>query len=264
MEKPILHTLLMGQSGVGKDTFAATWPKPMNVWHLDGMGQDMPYINNKLMQLQGINNGKAKDVSEFKTYQIGQSEIPYRDIVMADDGFVRVEYFSSDNPTFPNAAPILEQRMAYFHQEQGNWKTLVAGSLSAVGLEARLHEQFVMNPQFKDPRKWHGAAADYLERLIVMQKGLRCNVLFISHIGRDKNEIDGEIIFGPDLPGRLQWGSAKYFNEMYRLYVVKNDQGERVRVIQTAHDGKFECKTHIDAPNPSYPSWDGIWAGWGS
>jgi hypothetical protein len=256
MTKPILHALLMGQSGVGKDTFAATWPGPINVWHLDGIGQDMPYINNKVL-------GRAKSVSDFLEYRLGDAVIQYRDIVMANDKFVRVEYFSSDNPTYPNAAPILEARMSHFSQEQNSWGTLVCGSLSSAALESRLNEQFVLNPAYKDPRKWYGAATEFVERLIMMQKSLRCNVVFICHVNKDKDEVGGELVYGPDLPGRLSWGAARYFNEVYHLYVMTGENGERARCLQTEHDGRYISKTHIDAPNPCYPSYASLWTGWG-
>lgn len=42
-EKIPLHLLLYGDTGSGKSTFAATFPKPMLVWCFDPHGKDMPY-----------------------------------------------------------------------------------------------------------------------------------------------------------------------------------------------------------------------------
>ena len=246
-----LHLLLMGESGAGKDTFASTWPKPMMVWHLDGHGQDAPYMK------------KAKEVGELQRYQLGSYSIEYRDVVAADGGFIRIEYYSSENPTYPQVSQALESRMSAFSKEQAGWKTLVVGSLSSASLEARLTEQFVMNPQFKDPRKWYGSATEYVERLIFMQKALTCNVIFICHVSRDKDEVGGEFLFGPDLPGRLSYAAGRFFNETYRVYIQRNPEtGEAHRVMQTDGDGRYQCKTHVEAPNPCYPAYESLWENW--
>jgi len=252
--RPILHLLLEGESGVGKDTFAATWPKPMLVWHLDGYGQEMPYMKG------------AEQVGELASYQLGNSDIyiQYRDIVKAGE-WIRVEYFGSDNPEMPDASRVLSARMSYFPGElqQLGYRTLVCGSLSSIALEGRLYEQFVLNPQYKDPRKWYGAATEYVERVIMMQRALPCNVVFICHIGKTMDEVAGEMLYTPDLPGRLSYSAARYFNEMYRMFVKPNEQGQRVRYLQTDNDGRFQSKTHIDAPayidNPNYEK---LWSGW--
>ena len=264
MKRIPIHLLLCGETGVGKDTFAATFPKPMLVWHLDGHGQDIPYIHNKLL-------GRAQQVGELQNYVMGSFSINYRDIVAADGGFIRIEYYSSDNPTCANVSRVLESRMANFTTEQHQWQTLVCGSLSSVALENRLYEQFVLNPQFKDPRKWYGAATEYVERLISMQKALTCNVVFICHNGRVQDEVGGEMLFTIDLPGRLSYSAGRYFNEIYRVYIpyhegkpIKDDRGATMRYLQTDHDGRYQAKTHIDASNPCFPHYESLWQSWDS
>lgn len=255
MQRFPLHVLLMGETGAGKDTFAATFPKPMLVWHLDGHGQEMPYMHNTLL-------GKAQHIGEVQNYVLGVHSIEYRDIVAADGGVIRVEYYSSDNPTMANVSQVLENRSANFATEQHQWQTLVCGSLSSAALESRLREQHVLNPQFKDPRKWFGVATDYVERLIAMQKALKCNVVFICHIGRDKDEIGGELLFTADLPGRLSWNAGRYFGEIYRLYVGKDANDNRFRALQVDNDGRYLAKTHISVPNPCYPHYESLWSEW--
>lgn len=39
-----VHCMTYGDSGTGKSTFAATWPKPMLVWCFDPFGKDIPYL----------------------------------------------------------------------------------------------------------------------------------------------------------------------------------------------------------------------------
>lgn len=258
MKRIPLHILLMGETGVGKDTFAATFPGPRIVWHMDGHGQDMPYMKN------------AQQVGELLSYNMGGHLVPYRDIIAQDGSVTRIEYYSSDNPLNPTASNILESRMVNFTSEQQQWKTLIAGSLSSAALENRLYEQFVLNPQFKDPRKWYGAATEYVERLVMMQKALTCNVIFICHVGRSLDEVGGEMLFTPDLPGRLSYGAGRYFNEMYRIYIpyregkpiVNQETGKTERYLQTDHDGRYQVKTHIEADNPCYPHYESLWRKW--
>lgn len=255
MQRQPIHVLLMGESGVGKDTFAATFPGPRLVWHLDGYGQDMPYIDNMIL-------GRAQSVSDFSSYQMGNAVITYRDVVDARGELTRIEYYSSDNATMPNMAQVLETRMSYFSNEQANWKTLICGSLSSAALESRLSEQFVLNPSYKDPRKWYGAATEYIERLVFQQKALKINTVFICHIGRQMDEVAGEMLYTPDLPGRLSYSAARYFPEMYRLFVMVDGEGKRQRVLQTDHDGRFQAKNHIRASNPCWPNYEALWSNW--
>jgi hypothetical protein len=228
------------------------------MWHFDGHGQDMPYLKG------------AQSVGDLMQFTLGGHTITYRDIVASDGGFIRVEYYASDSAQIANIQPILDTRMSYFANEQDNWATLACGSLSSVALEGRYYEQFVLNPQYKDPRKWYGAATECLERLIFMQRALRCNVVFMCHIGKDKDEVGGEFLFTPDLPGRLGHGAGRYFNEMYRVFVQQAEDGRRVRGVQTDNDGRFQCKTHIDAPSVIWsktgkagsPSYEDLWVNW--
>jgi len=250
MQRIPLHLLLMGETKAGKDTFAATWPKPMMVWHMDGHGQDAPYMKG------------AKEIGELQYYQLGNYTIEYRDIIAVDGGFIRIEYYSSDDPNFPQVAQVLEMRMGAFVKEQAGWQTLVVGSLSSAALEGRYSEMH-LNPQFKDPRKWYGAATEYVERLVFWQKCLKINVIFTCHVGRDKDEVGGEFLFTPDLPGRLSYGAGRYFPEMYRLYIQRNPEtGEASRVLQTDGDGRFQCGNHIDCDNPCYPHYESLWTKW--
>jgi len=217
----------------------------------------MVYVNHPLM-------GKAKQVGELQSYPIGGHTIRYRDIIAADGSFTRIEYFDSVDPTVADASEMLESRRAFFAQEQDNWKTLICGTLSTAAVESRFREQFILNPQYKDPRKWFGAAADYVERLLFAQKSYRCNTVFTCHIGRDKDEVNEEFLFTPDLPGRLGYGAGRLFNEIYRVFIWRDEHGVPHRYLQTDGDGRYQCGTHIKAPNPlgPNPQYSGLWKVW--
>ena len=42
-ERPPIHTMVYGDTGTGKSTFACSFPKPMLVFMFDGMGKDLPF-----------------------------------------------------------------------------------------------------------------------------------------------------------------------------------------------------------------------------
>ena len=181
---------------------------------------------------------------------------------------MRVEYYASSDAKQADMSDLLEDRTAYFAaNEQQNWATLVVGSLSSASVESRLREQFVVNPQFKDPRKWYGAATEYVERLIHFQKNLACNVIYITHIGKDKDEVGGEYLFTPDLPGRLSWSAGRWFNEIYRVFIQRDENGVAHRFVQTDGDGRYHCKTHIDADmyvrlGDMCSGYESLWKNW--
>ena len=72
------HTIAYGDSGVGKSTFAATYPKPMLVFAWDPHGKDLPYQKG------------AQSVGELQKFDIGAvngvMSITYRDIIFPDGG----------------------------------------------------------------------------------------------------------------------------------------------------------------------------------
>lgn len=43
-QRPPIHMMQYGDSGVGKSQFAATFPKPMLVFMFDGAGKEIPYM----------------------------------------------------------------------------------------------------------------------------------------------------------------------------------------------------------------------------
>lgn len=54
LKKPPIHTLVYSDSGGGKSTFLATYPKPMVVFFWDPPGKDIPYIKkgNEIEELE--------------------------------------------------------------------------------------------------------------------------------------------------------------------------------------------------------------------
>lgn len=58
--RPLLHALVYGDSGVGKSTFASTWPSPMLVLMFDAIGKDMPYMKRGTVREDYVDVGGTR------------------------------------------------------------------------------------------------------------------------------------------------------------------------------------------------------------
>jgi len=272
-KRPYLHALLYGDTGVGKTTFASTFPKPMLVFQFDHNGKDMPYMKGGEVQ-------KGEDGNELQSYEIetgrGDITITHRD-VMYPDGIVRIEYYNrTDDIDNPTAFSYFRTRMGILHEEYDLWKTVVVDSITFMALQARKLEEKVLNPLPQgvtlytkggggDQRMWFAGATSSLEELLCMRlAGLDMNVVAIAHVSRDKNMLSGEIVQVPSAPGRLSSMSllSAAFAEQYRLYTKRNAEGYREYWAQTSNRDQYAAATQIEADDPVYPHYASLWTGW--
>jgi len=263
MEYPPIHAMVYADTGVGKSTFAATFPKPMLVWFFDPHGKDLPYRKGA--------QGEVLPDGGLQSYPImvgnGQAELTYRD-VQHPDGVVRIEYMHDHDIDQPNVISLFRYRLAAFHQEYASWKTVVTDSVTFMELAARKWEEKVMNPMTKfakgtDTRQWFAGSTDTLEEILIMRfASLPMNVVICCHIDERRNEISGEILRGPFAPGRLSKRGelSAAFQEQYHMYTARNEQdGSMVRYVQTVNDGHWIATTQINAPNNCYPHYLSLW-----
>lgn len=256
---PATHTMLYGDTGVGKSTMAATYPKNILVWCFDGLGKDMPYRK------------KAKEVSDVQKYEISVGEnsgftIPYRDAVY-EDGVIRIEYYHDENPDRPSAYTKYRHRMAIFQDEYDKWQTVVVDSVTMMELYARKVQEKLLNPMQKfargtDTRQWFSGSTDDLEEMLIQRfAGLPMNVVIVCHIHERQNQISGEILRGVYAPGRLANRNILNANyqEQYYLHTIRDAEGERHHVVQTTNRDGFAAGSQIDAPDPCYPSYESLW-----
>jgi len=264
MQYQPIHAMTYADTGVGKSTFAATFPKPMLVFFFDPHGKDWPYRKDE--------QGNALPDGGLQTYPImaGQSEamIQYRD-VQHPQGVVRIEYYHNDDIENPSAINTFRFRLAMLHQEYANWQTIVTDSITFMELSARKWEEKTMNPMTKfakgtDTRQWFAGSTDTIEELVIMRyASLPMNVVICCHINERRNEHSGEILRGPFAPGRLSSRGelSAAFQEQYHLYTARNpEDGQLVRYLQTENDGEWVATTQIGAPNNCYPHYLSLWA----
>lgn len=156
--------------------------------------------------------------------------------------------------------------------EQGKWASFAFDSVSFASIGARKLHQYDLNADAKDPRQWYGGAVDALEEVLcVSLPALACNVGVAVHVSKQKIEAEGGLLRTVHVPGRLQNMVAGAYPEFYRLHVVENKAGEKVRVLQTESDDKWQAGTTIDAPDNTRVhrddptrTWERLWSRWPS
>lgn len=245
MFEPI-HVLLKGDPGVGKSSFAATFPKPGITFCFDGAGKDTPY---------------RKIGDTVREIEVEGTVLGYD--VLKDDKFLwRVLYFRDVDITAPIARPSFEEAYAeWYADHQTKFKTVVLDSASSYELSARKYEQYILNPTAKDPRQWWAGATDNTEELLCRLAALsQHNVVLIAHIDTDKDMVLGSMVYNAAMPGRLRNRSAMFFSEIYHLQAVHNVEEDAItRTLQTVQDGKHHATTQIGAPNGVEPKYHKLW-----
>lgn len=238
-----LHTLVYGDSGSGKSTFAATFPKPMLVFSFDPRGKEIPYLTHGATVDDGHNtNVVEKDTGKLLT---------------------RVERYG-DPGTDWTAYSRFQERMATFAVEYPMWRTVVIDSVTYMELAARKQQQYILNPSSRDPRQWYGGSTEQLEEMLMIRFGsLPMNVVVVAHIDEDKDEVHGTYVRNPSAPGRMRKRMASGFPEFYRAYCqFVGENNERVFRLQTVTSKLYQASSQIHAPDDCTPHYENLWAKW--
>lgn len=267
---PITHSAIYGDSGTGKSTMAATWPKvpgkPMLVLAFDPPDKMSPYLE------------QGTDVVRLEEEYYAQLGIK-ADSVLNEHGeeIVRVEYYMDPDPYVPRAMDQIESRLAGFEDEAQNWSTVVADSMtfyqyagvrraqSRLGFPATDPSQIFKPGSGWDGRQPFNIAKMDVERLLMsgmMWWGTNTVAIFHTSESSDKEDFGGEAVRGLLTIGKLQKNLPAGFSEIYRLYVTRGSSGH-VHKAQTRHDGLWAATSIVaKAANPCEPTFEGIWAGY--
>ena len=217
---------------------------PLLVLMFDPRGKEKPYLRR----------GRPQDlvVDEF-----GHAT---RDIMhpKKDRLLIRLEHFLNPNVKQPDAYEHLQRRLLTLEGEvaQGEWSTVGLDSITFAELAARKLHQYRLNRAVKEPRLWWAGSTDMLEELLMCTLGsFACNVVVVAHISEDKDEVAGTFVRNPMAPGRLQKRLASAYGELWRQYVTRNEEGDRVYLLQTQGDDRFNAASQIEAPDGSVPDY---------
>ena len=242
------HTIVYGDSGAGKTTFASTYPKPALVFAFDPFDKATPYLKR----------------GEAKPYATDERGTPVREVYSKKTGalLIRVEWYVEGDLTAPEAYARFLARLKTFQDEYDAWKTCVIDSVTFMELTARKWHQYRLNPKAKEPRQWFAGSTDLVEEMLMGRFAtLPMNVIVISHVDEDKDEMHGTFVRSPKMPGqRLRKGVMAGYGELYRAYVGKYEDGSRAYLLQTRSDAMWNAASQITAPDPCEQQYAALWA----
>jgi AAA domain-containing protein len=259
VSRPFIHVVNYGPPGSGKSTFAATFPKPMLVIAFDPLGKEGPYLRKGTVSPELIG-----DVDQ-PLVQVVSKKTP-------DKLLIQVEYYH-DSEVDPEGKyrPIAYQQFLrrfpslYEEIRAGQWATVVIDTLTFMELCARKLSQYDLDKTSREPRRWFAAATDMLEEAVMCRLGgLRCNVVVLAHVDRDKDEIAGSMLFNPAAPGRLRFRLGGGYPEVYVSHIARNAKdGGFIYSLQTRADARYNATSVLlNAPDPCDPVYTALWENW--
>ena len=251
MEPEIGHFLLYGESGSGKSSGAATWPKPLLACFFDPMFKERPYLY--------MRSGKPRGVITRTV----EGTVPVEE-ARDDSGnlVVRIEHYLDADVKQPRVYAEFLSRMQRIREDIERWqiKTLVIDSVTFMEIAARKEQQYRLNPTARDPRQWFAGSTDTLEEVLMVNLGtLPINVVVIAHIDEDKDELHGTMVRNPAAPGRLRKRTPAGYSEVYRAYVRRDGDDESLYLWQTRSDQFYNALSLFNVPNPSIQGYKELW-----
>lgn len=97
---------------------------------------------------------------------------------------------------------------------------------------------------FKDPRKAYGEMQDVITSRIRKFRGLNnYHILMTAKLGRIADNDTGLVKYGPNLPGNnLPADIPYFFDEVLSLQIVKDEDGNEERLLQTSDSKSYRAK----------------------
>lgn len=269
MTFPPIQLAVMSEYGVGKSHFAATFPKPILVLHLDPFGKAQPYFDRGRL--------------EPETYEGEFGQVVRRVLSRKSDStIIQLEFFYDAEPTRPTAFDTLFGRFPSLADEvrEGRWRTVVVDTFSTLDLYARYRRTY--GPLKSD--RPNVFSTEDVEQMLTRLGSLstHANVVINCHIDENPSSMDpdrvetvqtkqglvrlmggGQMVATPKGPGRLRKGlGAMFVSELYYLRCDRDKDGNLIRWLQTQPDGRYACATRINAPNPCEPRYAALWTNW--
>ena len=100
----------------------------------------------------------------------------------------------------------------------------------------------------KDPRKAYGELATTVSELIRCFRDLPKNVYMSAKQDRVKDDVTGQVFFGPSAPGQKLGASLPYFFDIVlALHNWKDETGAIQSAFQTQRDDRYEAKDRSGA-----------------
>jgi hypothetical protein len=141
----------------------------------------------------------------------------------------------SDNILTIQVTTLEQLREAYqwvVHPDSQQYFDSVAlDSLSEMAEKILAH----FKPLNKDPRKAYGEMQDEVMDLIKKFRDIKGKHVYMSaKMGKDKDELTGQLLWGPSMPGQKLGPQLPYlFDEVFRYQIVTGQDGAKTRMLQT-------------------------------
>lgn len=252
------HTCcLYGDSGTGKSTMAAGFPKtperPQLVIMTDPPSKAHPYRD-------GYEVVPVED--DFYT----QAGIIAESVLDSEGREVRrIECYVDPDVELPRAAANIEARFAGFYSEAANWSSVVFDSMTFFQY-ASLRRQRYLYPMDKGKEQgqnlaWFNGVKGDVERLLKSQAvWWPTTTIAIFHTSEDKAEFASETLRGLLAVGKLPRELPAGFSEMYHLSVKRVGDQYKYQ-LHTKHDGLWAATSIIaKAPTVCDSDYRAVWA----
>jgi phage nucleotide-binding protein len=206
-----IKILVYGTPGVGKTALVATLPKPILISAEAGALSLRP---QNIARIYGANN---PDI----TY-----DIPMIEIKTVQDLKDAYQFLATD-------------------ARARQFDSVAIDSISEIG------ETVLANAkeQVKDGRQAYMEVLVQMEMVVRLFRDLpRKHVYFSAKTEPVKDELSGAIKYGISMPGaKLGHRLPYFFDEVYRLGIDKDNQGQSYRYLQTQPDYQFDAKSRSGA-----------------
>lgn len=206
--------LVYGDSGVGKTMLMATAPAPLLISAESGL------LSLAKANIERVHGAETPGV----TYDLNVAEIKTVEDLTSVYDWVSKNAYSS------------------------GFRTIGIDSISEIA-------EVVLNNakrQVKDPRQAYGELIEKMENTIRLFRDLPgLNVVMCAKREPMKDELTGVVTYGPSMPGSKLGAKLPYFfDEVWRLGVNKDQQGQPFRFLQTQKDLQNEAKDRSGALLP--------------
>jgi hypothetical protein len=216
--------LVYGLSGEGKTVFACGFPTPIRFFDFDGKVSSAASFYHA--------DGERRANIDFDTYLPKAGEEADKPFVRYHTDLAALEKQVKEG-SFKYETVVLDSLTTYFDQmlkEVVRQNPGVKRQVTQMSQVASLQDYMIAAPHFKN----------LLTRLLQ----LPANVVVTAHVHTTKDEITGEIIREPLLPGKLAAYLPVVFEEVYRTYTESKDGAIRY-LAQTQSDSRFKCRSQI-------------------
>lgn len=201
-----IKVLVYGPSGIGKTVLSATLPAPVL---LSAESGSLSLKQANLERMYGVGN-------PLVTYNMPMI------LISTVDDLTQAYRWATES-----------------HEAKG-FQSIALDSLSEIA-------ETVLNNakrQVKDPRQAYGELIEKMETVIRSFRDLPNKHVYMSaKMEPNKDELTGITKYGPSMPGKqLAVKLPYFFDEVFRLGVNKDAQGNPFRFLQTQPDLQYEAK----------------------